>query len=130
MNKINPNIVFAGAGSIGTAIGNTLAKAGHQITLFTIEDHVAETINNQHINTEYFPNAKLSENLFATTDVKDLRETDVLLLAIPSIITVDFVLQNKENINDNTILVNLAKGFGCGKMTITACLEKMIKNPV
>lgn len=130
MNKTDPHIFFAGAGSIGTAIGNTLASSGKKVTLFTIEDHVAEAINNTHINPDYFPNAPLERSLTATTAVSDLKNADIIFLAIPSIITVDFVLQHKEYISDQTVLVNLAKGFGCGKMTITACLRKMVNNPV
>lgn len=130
MNDKQEKIVFAGAGSISTAIGNTLARAGHKVLLYTIEEHVAEAINTQHINTDYFPNASLSTNLTASTDVESLRNAGILFLGIPSIITVDFVLQNKEHLGPDTILVNLAKGFGCGKMTITSCLEKMLDNPV
>jgi len=130
LNKQQANIVFAGAGSIGTAIGNTLARAGHNVSLYTIEGHIAKAINEKHINPDYFPRAPLCEKLKASEDIKVLLEADVLFLALPSIITVDFVLQNKEYISEKVVLVNLAKGFGCGKMTITACLEKMINNPV
>jgi len=130
LSKDKPNIVIAGAGSIGTAIGNTLSNDGHHVTLHTIEDHVAESINTRHVNPDYFPNSRLSEGLKATTDISVLKEAKLLFLAIPSIITVDFVLQNKEYIGDDVLLINLAKGFGCGKMTITACLEKMVDNPV
>jgi len=124
------NIFFAGAGSIGTAIGNTLAEMGQVVTLFTIEDHVAEAINTQHVNPDYFPNALLNKNLVATTSIEDLRKADIIFLAMPSLITVDFILQNKKYVKKDTILVNLAKGFGCGKMTITSCLDKMVDNPV
>ena len=130
MNDKQAKIVFAGAGSIGTALGNTLAKAGHEVLLYTIEEHVAEAINTRHINPDYFPNAVLSEKLSASTDVEVLKHAGMLFLAIPSIITVDFVLKNKDYLGPDTILINLAKGFGCGKMTITACLEKMVENPV
>jgi glycerol-3-phosphate dehydrogenase (NAD(P)+) len=125
-----PNIVIAGAGSIGTAIGNTLALAGHEIILHTIEDHVADAINNNHVNPDYFPNALLDSKLTASNSTEALENADILLLGIPSIITVDFVLQNKEHIGDDVLLINLAKGFGCGKMTITSCLHKMVENPV
>jgi glycerol-3-phosphate dehydrogenase (NAD(P)+) len=126
----NPNIFFTGAGAIGTALGNALAKAGKQVNLYTIEKHVAEAINSQHVNPDYFPNASLHENLVATTEISDLQQADIILLAIPSIIAVDFILQNKKHIPEHAILINLAKGFGCGKLTITACLEKMVTNPV
>ncbi|MEN8224431.1 MAG: NAD(P)H-dependent glycerol-3-phosphate dehydrogenase [Bacteroidota bacterium] len=130
MDKKQLNIFFAGAGSIGTAIGNALAKAGHGVSLYTIEEHVAKDINERHINSDYFPTALLNDKLVATTNIQDLKDADILFLAIPSIITVDFILQNKDIINKDTMLVNLAKGFGCGKMTITACLGKMLDNPI
>jgi len=130
LSKKKPKIVIAGAGSIGTAIGNTLALAGHDITMHTIEDYLVEPINKNHVNPDHFPNALLSDNLTATNDIKAMQSADILFLGIPSIITVDFVLKNKEFIGDHVLLVNLAKGFGCGKMTITACLEKMLNNPV
>jgi len=130
LNKRTPIIVIAGAGSIGTALGNTLTKAGHQVTLHTIEEHVAESINKEHVNPDYFPNSPLHPELKASVEISVLNEAKLLFLAIPSIITVDFVLQNKDHIADNVLLINLAKGFGCGKMTITACLEKMIGNPL
>jgi glycerol-3-phosphate dehydrogenase (NAD(P)+) len=124
------NIYIAGAGSIGTALGNALARSGVKVTLYTIEEDVARSVNGLHINQEYFPNALLSEKLMATTRAEELQQADILFLAIPSVITVDFVLQNKEFISDETVLVNLAKGFGCGRMTIAACLQKMVANPV
>lgn len=130
LNTKKPNIFFAGAGSIGTAMGNALARAGHEVCLYTIEDHVASDINNKHYNPDYFPNARLHEKLRATTNVQELKNADILFLSIPSVITVDFVLQNQEHISEEVLLVNLAKGFGCGKLTISACLEKMVNNPV
>ncbi len=130
MSKKKTNIVIAGAGSIGTAMGNALAIAGHDVVLHTIEEHLLKPINESHINPDHFPNSRLSEKLSATGDINVLKHADILFLAIPSIITVDFVLQNKEYIGDKVLLVNLAKGFGCGKMTITGCLEKMLENPV
>lgn len=130
MSSDNSIIVIAGAGSIGTALGNTLTGAGHKVILHTIEDHVADAINKEHINPDYFPNSPLDPKLKASTDASILNEAKLLFLAIPSIITVDFVLQNKEYIADDVLLINLAKGFGCGKMTITSCLEKMVPNPV
>ncbi len=111
-------------------MGNALARAGHEVCLYTIEDHVARDINNKHYNPDYFPNARLDEKLSATMDARELNKADILFLAIPSVITVDFVLQNQKHISEDVLLVNLAKGFGCGKLTISACLEKMVKNPV
>ena len=58
-------VVFVGSGAIGTAIGNVLARKGvDDITLLSIEEEVVESINELRYNLTYFPNVKLSRNLW------------------------------------------------------------------
>lgn len=124
-------IVFVGSGAIGTAIGNVLARKGiDDINLLSIEEDVVESINNNRVNTKYFPNIKLSRNLKATTDVEILREADVIFMAIPSTAVVDYLVDKKEYINPKTIIVNLAKGFGKGDCLIPDCIAKHFSNPL
>ena len=72
-------VVFVGSGAIGTAVGNVLARKGiDDITLLSIEEEVVDSINNQRLNINYFPNIKLSRNLKATTDIEILKDADVM----------------------------------------------------
>ena len=49
-------IFFTGAGAIATAMGNVLAKKpGLDVTLVTIEEDVAQSINENRVNQKYFP---------------------------------------------------------------------------
>ncbi|MBU2649871.1 MAG: NAD(P)-binding domain-containing protein [Bacteroidetes bacterium] len=129
--KHNGHICIAGAGMIGTALGNRLASGnGYKVRLFTVEPDVAETINGKHINQKYFPNMKLSRRLLATTDPHCLNGTDVIFLAVPSTVIVEFIASQKNEISHDTILINLAKGFGTADRIITDCLEEIIPNPV
>jgi len=123
MNKPK-HIGIVGAGMIGTAIGNTLAAKNDQdIKLYTIEDEVAESINRIKVNQKYFPNVNLHDSIEASTDINILRESDIVFLAIPSVVTVEFLQKNGKIFNEDTIIINLAKGFGKDRMTITECLE-------
>ena len=125
------NISIIGSGSIATALGNILSvKNNLNVTLLSIEDDVVDSINKSNINYKYFPNIKLNSNLKATTDNKILNSANVVFLAIPSSVTVDFILSLKNELNKNSILVNLAKGFGNENQTIVECLEDKIPNPV
>ncbi len=116
-------VVFVGSGAIGTAVGNVLARKGiDDITLLSIEEEVVDSINNQRLNINYFPNIKLSRNLKATTDIEILKDADVIFMAIPSTAVVGYLFDKKDYINPKAIIVNLAKGFGKGDCLIPNCL--------
>jgi len=125
------NIVFLGAGSIGTALGNSMAvRSDLNVSLLSVENDVVETITNSHINQKYFPNIRLTQTLHATTNVEILRDADVVFIAIPSIAVVDYMNQIKHVLPPNAVLVNLAKGFGCQNKIISSCLAEYLFNPV
>ncbi len=124
-------IVILGAGSIGTALGNILAeKKNLKVILLTIEPEVADSINNLNINQKYFPTIRLNKNLKATLGEYVIRDADIVFLAIPSVVVVDYVLQIRNYLNTSTILVNLAKGFGKDKQVIAENLMELFPNKV
>ena len=86
------NIVFLGAGSIGTALGNSLAvRSDLNVSLLSIEKDVVDTITTSHINQKYFPNIRLNPKLQATTNTRILEDADIIMLAIPSVAVVDYL---------------------------------------
>jgi len=130
MRKIQ-NIVFMGAGSIGTALGNSLAvRPDLQVSLLSVEHDVVETITASHINQKYFPNIRLAKELHATTDENVLSDAGVVFIAIPSVAVVDYMQKIKHLLPEDAILVNLAKGFGCNRQIISECLAEHLVNPV
>jgi glycerol-3-phosphate dehydrogenase (NAD(P)+) len=125
------HIVFVGAGAIGTSMGNILAaKESLTITLLSIESDVVESINKHNLNQKYFPGVPLQKAMKATTDNNILRTADVVFLAIPSVVTVGFVLKVKDMLKPGTILVNLAKGFADEGITITESLMQKLDFPI
>ncbi len=122
-------IFFIGAGAIATALGNVLAKKElFDVTLITIESDVAKAITEENINNRYFPSIPLEKRLKATTDHALLRQEAVVFVAIPSVVTIKFIKEQK--IHTNSVLVNLAKGFGDERRTIVECLQEVLPNPV
>jgi len=131
MTKEISNLVIVGAGSIGTAIGNVLArKDAYEVILLSIEEDVVETINNKRRNTKYFPNIKLSKHLKATTDNSVLKGADVVFLAIPSNAIVGYIEKVSGILNPEAILLNMAKGFGPDRKIITTSLKNVTNNPI
>ena len=123
--------VFIGAGTIGTALGNIIAETGRsEVILHSIESNVVGAINQTGINNKYFPAFRLDPGLKATTDNTILSTADIIFLAIPSVILIDYLSVIREHILPDTILVNLAKGFGNGHKTIIKSLQEQFPNPV
>jgi glycerol-3-phosphate dehydrogenase (NAD(P)+) len=130
MNTSFGKIVILGAGAIGTALGNVLAsKKSLNVTLLSIEKEVIVSITNGHINQKYFPNIPLNSRLAATEDPTILRKADIIFLAVPSVVTMDYLLSISDFIPPSAFLVNLAKGFGNGNKTITENLTTAFPNP-
>jgi glycerol-3-phosphate dehydrogenase (NAD(P)+) len=125
------NIIILGAGSIGTAIGNSLAiRDDLKIRLLSIEEDVVESISREHINQKYFPNIRLNPKLQATTNERLLQEAEVIFLAIPSVSLIQYLQKLEHSLPPKAILVNLAKGFGCEKKLISECIKDHFTNPV
>ncbi len=123
------DIYFIGAGAIATALGNVLSKKENfDVTLITIEEDVAKTITHENINKRYFPAIPLEKRLKATTDHSLLANKAVVFIAIPSVATVKFIEQQR--IHPESLLVNLAKGFGDERRTIIECLNEIVPNHV
>jgi glycerol-3-phosphate dehydrogenase (NAD(P)+) len=125
------SIVFIGAGAIGSAMGNILsAKPNLSVILHSIEKEVVDSVNSRGINVKYFPMNQLDQHLKATNDNRIFQSADILFLAIPSVILIDYVNSIKSYINPGSMLINLAKGFGRGNKTIAECLKQDFPNPV
>jgi glycerol-3-phosphate dehydrogenase (NAD(P)+) len=125
------HICIAGAGTIGTALAQVLADKEHLlITLLSVEAEVVADINQNHINTAYFPQIRLNERIKATTDSAILQTAQVVFLAVPSVVVVPYVKEISKYMKPDAILVNLAKGFGGKQETIVKELTSIVTNPV
>ncbi len=128
---IKYTICIAGAGAIGTAMGQVMSHCKTlDVTLLSVEPEVVSDINTLHINRAYFPQIRLNPLLKATMDETVLEKADIVFLAIPSGAIVPYVQKIKPLLNPRALVVNLAKGFAADKTTITASLQKEIQNPV
>jgi len=125
------NICIAGAGTIGTALGNVLAtKDNLDIQLLSVEENVVNDINSAGINTAYFPQIRLNTRLKATLNSEVLSSADIVFLAIPSVAVVPYIQSVSGQLKPGALLINLAKGFGNNNETIVDNLKKVVDNPV
>lgn len=105
------NVGVIGAGSLGTAISQTISENVDQVLLHVRKSDLCDDINNTGYNSHYYPNQKLASNIKATTDLNDLNECDIIFLAIPSSAFRETLKNLKGIISSDTILVTTAKGI-------------------
>ena len=100
-----------GAGSLGTALAQTIAQNVDEVCLQLRRENLAEAINETRFNTEYYPNTRLLDNITATTDLNDLNDCKVIFLSIPSSAFRTTLESLKGVVSDDAILVTTAKGI-------------------
>jgi glycerol-3-phosphate dehydrogenase (NAD(P)+) len=104
-----------GAGAWGTAFATALARGGHDVEVWAMEQDVTDSINNEHENKRYLPGYKLDPKLKANTDIKKVAaDKEFVILASPSLYLASTVQKfvDVPNIADGTTVIGaLTKGF-------------------
>ena len=104
------NISVLGGGSWGTVLAYLASLNGNQVNLWMRDNDLAETINNIRINKRYLPNLDLGKNITATSQIEDIKESDLIIFCVPSDAFRDVSLLASSFINENTFLVTATKG--------------------
>ena len=105
-------IAVIGAGSFGTAFAQQISfNKELNVEIFGRDIEVIESINNCKINSKYFPNKILNNNIEAKDDFKDLSNAEIIFLCLPSGILFSLAEKIVANINENALLVNMSKGI-------------------
>ena len=105
------SVGVVGAGALGTAISQQISENVKEVILLLRQQNLCEDINNTHYNTQYYPNTRLKENIIASVDINDLKNCDIIFLAIPSSAFRTTLNDLKEVVKEDVILVTTAKGI-------------------
>lgn len=100
-----------GGGSWGTALTQLLLDNKHQCKMFTIEEDVIDTIN-QEQSTKYFPEVSLHNEMYATSNLKEVvSESDYLLMVVPTKVMRTVLKQVNGCLEDKKVFINASKGI-------------------
>ncbi len=77
-------IGILGGGAWGTALAQSLSRAGRDVILWAYEFETVDEINSHHRNRVYLPGVALDPAIKATTKAAELADADALLLVAPS----------------------------------------------
>ncbi|MGL5100764.1 MAG: NAD(P)H-dependent glycerol-3-phosphate dehydrogenase, partial [Fusobacteriaceae bacterium] len=106
------NIAVIGAGSWGTALGLTLAKNGHKVTMWEYNMEQCKKMKEEGENRKFLPGHLFPKNLTVTNVSENLLGgMDVVIFSVPSQVLRGVISKFSEQINENIIIVNTAKGI-------------------
>lgn len=105
------SIAVIGAGAWGTALAQTAASAGREVTLWAREGEVADAINDAHENTVFLKGARLHERIRATQDLAQAAACDAALLVTPAQHARATLERLAGDLPDGFPVVLCAKGF-------------------
>lgn len=104
-------ISVLGSGSWGTALAQTAVDNGNEVVLWGKDAAEVMDINQNHQNTKYFDGVSLNPKLQATTNLGEIRGSDMVLLAVPTLAIESVCQLMAKQLDRPVIVINVAKGF-------------------
>lgn len=100
-----------GLGNWGTALAKVWCEDGHNVTGWTIEQEVYESLMTRNINEKYLPENEIPR-LDVTMEMSDITDTcEILVLALPSGVILSVVNDLIPLLRPSHVLLDLAKGL-------------------
>lgn len=120
-----------GAGSWGTALAVTLSNKGHQVKMWAHRaEHVAEMKADRE-NVKYLPGIRFSETLHIVDTMEDaLKDVDMALFSVPAQAFRGTFEKAIPFLEDDTIVVNVAKGIERGTLMRLSEIASLLKPDV
>lgn len=104
-------ITVLGGGSFGTSIAVLLDENNHEVTLWMRNKEDCDLLEKERKN-KYLKNIIISESIRVENDIlKSIQGSDIIVLAVPTHGIRENLEIIKENVENNQVIVNLAKGI-------------------
>ena len=104
-----------GAGGWGTALAGLWAKDGREIVLWGHNPERIERLRKTRENSDYLPGYKLPESVRLTSELRDCRNSSLVVFVVPSTAFRAIAEQFRKIISDNdAVLLSCTKGIEHG----------------
>jgi len=105
-------VAVIGAGSWGTALAIMAARAGHDVSVWSRNATVVESINRGHVNSTYLKGAAIPTTVRASGSLLETVEAkEILILAAPSHAARELLTKMSSAVRPEMIIVSAAKGI-------------------
>lgn len=104
-----------GGGAWGTGLAQAIARGGHKVQIWALEEDVLQSVNNEHENKRFLPGLPLDPSITVSNDIVEVATgKEFLIIASPSLYLKSTIqkFMNVPNIADgSTVIAALTKGF-------------------
>lgn len=119
-----------GAGSWGTTLANLLAEKGFLVDMWVREEDVCWQIKDEKENKVFLPGFKLSERLNPVQTFEEaLREKDVVLMATPSHVFREVLVNMKPFLHPEMKIISATKGIENDTLKIMSQVVEELLTP-
>ncbi len=106
------NIAVVGAGSWGTALAQTLATAGRNVTLWAHDPTVAQTLQQTRRNPRYVTDIQLLPTITVTNQLGEaIGSVQLVIVAVPTHVFRETLSHAQSYLQPDAVVVSAAKGF-------------------
>jgi len=101
-----------GAGSWGTALANVLADNGYEVWMWSLNQNVVTSINENHVNSKYLTTCLLHTSIYASSNIQEvMKDSKMCLFVVPSHVTREVAKQVAPYITPNMNVLHASKGL-------------------
>ncbi|AHB36150.1 NAD(P)H-dependent glycerol-3-phosphate dehydrogenase [Spiroplasma apis] len=121
----NMKIAIVGTGAYGTVLANVLSDNGHSVIMFGIDNTEINDINEKHLNSKFFGDLIINDNIIATNDfAQAMEKAEIVILSTPTF-ALDNALDNVLKYGKREMhIINVSKGLDSENLDV---LSKKIK---
>ncbi len=122
-------IAVIGSGSWGIALSVYLASQGNKVNVWSFAEEEINLINNEK-KCKFLPNLTLPENIYATSDFKEvIDDAEIILHVTPSKFVRNTIQQYKQYVKENQPIIMCSKGFEpVTELTLDEVIKQEIPN--
>lgn len=105
-------IAIIGSGSWGTALAVMLDKYGHDVTIWSWREEEASRIREDGEHKEFLPGVPIRKEINIVTSPEEaVKDAEIVIAAVPSKFVRINILKFAPYLNENQVIVNVAKGL-------------------
>ncbi|HXF96964.1 MAG TPA: NAD(P)H-dependent glycerol-3-phosphate dehydrogenase [Gemmatimonadales bacterium] len=120
-------VAVLGGGAWGTALADLLARKGEDVVLWAREPEVVESVNREHLNPVFLPDAPLAPSLRAEGEVgRAVEGAELVVSAAPSFAVRAVVSQAAPALGGRPVVVSVSKGLEDDLKTMSTVLAEVL----
>ncbi len=105
------SVGIVGGGAWGTALAQSLCRAGREVLLWARESEVVASINTRHANDAFLPGATLDAGVRATSTLAEVAACDAVLMVAPAQYVRGIAQELQTHIRQGQPMVLCSKGI-------------------